>query len=349
MPETHLASDNYATIHPAVLQAIIDANRSHVPSYGDDAYTSALNATVSEMLEMKAQVFPVLTGTGANVVSVTAASPRWGAIVTSGHGHMIGDEGGASVRLSGLPLLPVASADGKLTVDALEAIDWHDGFVHTPQATTLSIANTTELGTVYTQEEIRALAEWAHSRGMMVHLDGARIFNALAALDCDLKAVTVDAGVDIFSIGATKNGALAAEAVVVANPHILGTEYIQKYLMQLPSKARFVSAQISALLADDLGIGLGRHANEMAALLVDRLTELSNSSRIDPLELTQKRESNQVFLRLPAHLADAFRATTRFYDWDALANEVRWVTSWDTSMSDVDGFVDAFEKASHQV
>lgn len=339
MPQTQLASDNYATIHPAVLQAIADANTGHTPSYGADPHTEALTRTVSAALGVPVRVYPVLTGTGANVVSVTAVTPRWGAVVTSSHGHMIGDEGGAPIRLSGIPLLPVASTDGKLTVAALEAIDWHDGFVHTPQATTLSIANTTELGTVYTPDEIAALSDWAHSRGMLVHLDGARIFNAIAATGASLKALTSDAGVDVFSIGATKTGALAAEAVVVVNPQIPGTEYIQKYLMQMPSKARFISAQVGALLANDLGVTLAAHANAMAKRLIDALTVGASDARVPGIELTQKLESNQVFVRLPRAALDRVRADIRFYDWDTTRGEVRWVTSWDTSADDIDAFV----------
>lgn len=327
------------------MQAIVDANTGHAVSYGADAVTATLTETIAELLGGPAAVFPVLTGTGANVVCVTAATPRWGAVVTSDRSHMIGDEGGAPVRLSGLPLLPVPSIDGKLTVAALDAIDWHDGFVHTPQATTISLANTTELGTVYTPDEVAAIAEWAHSRDMVVHMDGARIFNAMAAANCDLQQLTVDAGVDIFSIGATKTGALAAEAVVVANPTIAGTEYVQKFLMQLPSKARFVSAQVGALLTDDLGVGLARHANAMARLLVDRVTWLAETGRIPNLPLSYPCESNHVFVRLPVDVANRLRRSTPFYDWDATRGEVRWVTSWDTSAADIDGFVVALEAA----
>lgn len=345
VPQTHLASDNYAPVHPAVLAAIADANSGHEPSYGADRVTERLVAQIAAAIGAEPAVFPVLTGTGANLLGVTAATPRWGAVICSSHGHMIGEEGGAASRLSGIPLLPVPSGDGKLTPALLDEVDWHDGFVHAPQATTLSIANTTELGTVYTPDEVGALAAWIHARGGLLHLDGARLFNALAASGATLAEMTTGAGVDVFSIGATKAGALAAEAVVVVNEAVIGTEYIHKYLAQLPSKARYVSAQVSALLDDGLGVALGSHANAMATALVDGLQASAASGRIPPLDLTQRVDSNQVFARLPRQVAESLRAHVLFYDWDASDGEIRWVTSWDTSEEDVRGFVGAVERA----
>lgn len=345
MPETDLASDNYAPVHPAIVAAIAEVNTGHQPSYGADPTTVKLTRVLEEELGQAVTVLPALTGTGANVVGVTALTPRWGAVVTSSHGHMIGEEGGAPVRLSGIPLLPVPSANGKLDVADLERIDWHDGFVHSPQATTLSIANTTELGTVYTPDEIAALCRWAHARGMLVHLDGARIFNALAATGASLADMTVRAGVDVFSIGATKTGALAAEAVVVANPSVTGADFVHKFLMQLPSKARFISVQVLALFTDELGLRLAAHANEMARSLAQQLTDRARDGRIPAPEFTQEVESNQIFLRLPADVAARIRRNVHFYDWDASRSEVRWVTAWDTSVEDISAFADLVERA----
>lgn len=345
MPIRDLASDNYSPVHPAVIDAILQANHDHVISYGADPTTERLRDTVRDLFGDQCAVYPVLTGTAANVMSVTAATPKWGAVVASSHCHMISEEGGAAARLSGIPIFAVPSEDGCITPEQLAAIDWKDGFVHTPQATTLSIADTTELGTVYTPDRVAALCEWAHGRGMLVHLDGARIFNAAAAADCSLADLTTGAGVDVFSIGATKNGGMGAEAVVVANPDIAGADYAQKYLMQLPSKARFVSAQIQALLDDDLGLSLARHSNAMAALLESEVRHASDTGLLPRVEFTQPTESNQLFLRLPHQVAERLRQTVRFYDWDTTRDEVRWVTSFDVTEDDVRTWVDALVDA----
>lgn len=346
---THLASDNYAPAHPDVLAALVAVNTGHTPSYGDDPVTTRLRETVSNLLGVPAQVYPVLTGSGANILSITAATPRWGAVLLSSHGHMITEEGGAAARLSGIPLIHVPSEDGKLTVQDLDAIDLKQGFVHSPQPTTLNIANTTELGTVYTPGEITALCDWAHAHNLLVHMDGARIFNAMAATGASMRELTADAGVDIFSIGATKTGAFAAEAVVVLNPAITGTNFEQKYLGQMASKSRYISAQILALLNNNLGVDLAEASNKAATALVAGLAAAEATGALPHLEVTQRVESNQVFVKMPHALAEEMRDSVLFYDWDVTTSEIRWVTSWDTKVEDVDYFIATLVAAHHEL
>jgi threonine aldolase len=339
------ASDNYAGIHPEVLAAIAEANGGHQVAYGEDAYTAELQRVMKSHFGEQAETFPVFNGTGANVTALTSLLPRWGAVVSAKTAHINTDEGGAPERVSGLKLLTVEVPDGKLTPELIDLEAWGWGDEHRAQPLAVSITNTTELGTLYSVDEIRAISDHAHSLGMKVHLDGARISNAAAALGVPLRDFTTDAGVDILSFGGTKNGLMYGEAVVVLDPEASeGLTYLRKLNMQLASKMRFVSAQLIALLADDLYLRSAGHANAMAARLRSALEAQIAAGAISGLSFSQATDANAVFAVLPAGVADTLRESFRFYDWDAAANEVRWMASFDTTEADIDAFVAAISR-----
>jgi threonine aldolase len=334
------ASDNYAGAHPEVLAAIAAANVGHQVAYGEDEWTARLVGVVRGLMGRQAEVFPVFNGTGANVTALTSVMPRWGAVVTASTAHINTDEGGAPERVSGLKLLTVDTPDGKLTPELIEQQAWGWGNEHRAQPLAVSITQTSELGTLYTVDEIRAIADHAHARGMTLHMDGARIANAAAALGVPLRDFTTDAGVDILSFGATKNGALYGEAVVVLDPaRAEGLPYLRKLSMQLASKMRFVSAQLLALLEDDLYLRSAGHANAMAARLRGALEAMIAAGDVSGLSFSQPTQANAVFAVLDTAVADRIRERVRFYDWDRAAGEVRWMTAFDTTEADVDAFV----------
>ena len=343
MPRLHdptwrgFASDNYAGVHPDVLAALAEANEGHQVSYGADVYTARLAEVVREQFGADAEVFPVFNGTGANVVALTALLPRWGAVVTTKTAHIHSDEGGAPEKVTGIKLFVVPAPDGKLTPRLIATEAWGWGDEHRAQPLAVSITQTTELGTLYTPAEVRAIAEWAHEHGMAVHMDGARVWNAAAALGVPFRAFTVDAGVDILSFGGTKIGLLGAEAVVVLDPaRVDGIVFLRKSTMQLASKMRFLSAQLLALFDGGLGLAAASHANAMARRLRGALEELA----LPGLGFSQPTQANAVFAVLDNSAADSIRRTVPFYDWDRARGEVRWMTSFDTTEADVDSFVE---------
>lgn len=331
------ASDNYAGVHPEVLAAIAAANGGHQVAYGDDVYTERLQQVVREQFGDRAEAFPVFNGTGANVVSLTAMLPRWGAVVSTRTAHIHTDEGGAPEKTTGLKLFPVPTPDGKLTPELIDTEAWGWGDEHRAQPLAVSITQTTELGTLYTPDEVRAIADHAHANGMALHMDGARVWNAAAALGVPLRAFTADAGVDVLSLGGTKNGLLGAEAVVVLDPdRVDGIVYLRKTTMQLASKMRFASAQLLALFEGGLGLASAAHANAMASRLRGALEQLA----LPGLGFSQPTQANAVFAVLATEAADRIREKVRFYDWDRARGEVRWMTAFDTTEADVDAFVE---------
>ncbi|MET0451087.1 MAG: low specificity L-threonine aldolase [Mycobacterium sp.] len=339
------ASDNYAGVHPEVLQALAAANGGHQVAYGDDAYTERLQQRIRSEFGVDAAAFPVFNGTGANVVALTAVLPRWGAVIATTTAHIHSDEGGAPERVSGLKLLVVPSADGKLTPELIAREAWGWGNEHRAQPLAVSITQTTELGTLYTPAEVRAIADVAHEHGMALHMDGARIWNAAAALGVPFAAFTSDAGVDVVSFGGTKNGLLGAEAVVVIDPgRVEGMLYLRKLSMQLASKMRFASAQLLALFDGGLGLRSAAHANAMASRLRSALEAGIADGDIEGVSFSQVTQANAVFAVLPNEAADRIRERVRFYDWDRAASEVRWMCSWDTTADDVDRFVSAIRE-----
>lgn len=343
------ASDNYSGVHPEVLDAIAAANGGHQIAYGEDQYTERLQEVFAGHFGEGVEVFPVFNGTGANVTGLQSMLPRWGAVVSASTAHINSDEGGAPERVGGIKLLTVPTPDGKLTPELIDREAWGWGDEHRAQPLVVSITQTSELGTAYTAQEIRAIADHVHERGMRLHLDGARLSNAAASLGLPLRAFTRDAGVDVLSFGGTKNGALGAEAIVVLNPEASeGLKYLRKLNMQLASKMRFVSAQLVALLEGDLWIRSASHANAMARRLRDALDAGIASGDLPGLGFTQETQSNGVFATLPARVADRLRDRGfKFYDWDASRYEVRWMCSFDTSEADIDDFVAGIREELH--
>jgi len=334
------ASDNYAGVHPEVLAALADADAGHQTSYGDDAYTARLTEVLGEHFGRAVEVYPVFTGTGANVVALSSMLPAWGAAVCAASAHVHTDEGGAPEKVAGVKLLPVPTPDGRLTPELLATEAWGYGFEHRAQPLAVTLTQTTELGTCYRPEQIAAVAEAAHARGMHVHMDGARIANAAATLGLPLRAFTSDVGVDVISLGGTKNGAMAAEAIVVLDPDAAqGLRFLRKTQMQLASKMRFVSAQLLALYDGDLWLRSAQHANAMAHRLAAGVRDLPGVEVVRPVE------SNAVFAILPRAAADRVREEFWFYDWDEATGEVRWMCAFDTTPQDVDAFVDAVARA----
>ena len=334
------ASDNYAGVHPEVLTALADANGGHQISYGEDLYTERLHEVMRVEFGDRAEVFPVFNGTGANVVALTSLVPRWGAVVATSTAHIHTDEGGAPEKMTGLKLYTVPTPDGKLTPELIATEAWGWGDEHRAQPLAVSITQTTELGTLYTPDEVKAIADWAHEHGMAVHLDGARIWNAAAALGVPFREFTTNVGVDILSFGGTKNGLLGAEAIVVINPDAVdGMVFLRKTSMQLASKMRFLSAQLLTLFEGGLGLRSAGQANAMAARLRSALEAGIADGSISGLSFSQATQANAVFAILANDAADSIRERVRFYDWDRALGQVRWMCAFDTTEGDVDNFV----------
>jgi threonine aldolase len=326
------ASDNHAGVHPEVMAAIAAANDGHAAAYGADPWTARAQQRFREHFGPAAHAYPVFNGTGANVLCLEALTRPWQGVVCARSAHLNVDECGAPER-AGRKLLVVDTPDGRLTPELVAPLLVRIGDEHVVQPRVISITQSTELGTVYPPGAVAALAEWAHAHGMLLHVDGARLCNAAAALDVPLRALTTDAGVDALSFGGTKNGVMGAEAVVLLRDEIAdGFRFRRKQAMQLASKMRFVSAQLEALLAGDLWKRSAAHANAMARRLVDAVRHLPD------LTVTQPVEANAVFAVLAPEATERLQRDWPFYVWDENTGEVRWMCSWDTAPEDVDAF-----------
>ncbi|REE94874.1 threonine aldolase family protein [Thermomonospora umbrina] len=334
--ERGFASDNYAGVHPEILSAIAVANEGHQPAYGADVYTARLQEVFQRHFGETARAYPVFNGTGANVIGLQSMTDRWSAVVCAATAHINVDECGAPEKVAGLKLLGVPTPDGRLTPELIDREAWGWGDEHRAQPKVVSITQSTELGTLYTAEEIAAICAHAHERGMLVHLDGSRLANAAAALDLPLRAFTADVGVDVLSFGGTKNGLLLGEAVVVLNPDaVRGPVFLRKAAMQLSSKMRFVSAQFLALLEGDLWLRNASHSNAMARRLAEAVRTVPG------VEIVRPVQANAVFAMIPPDVAGRLRKRFRFYTWDERTGEVRWMCSFDTTEEDVDAFAAA--------
>ncbi len=325
---------------PEVMTALAAANGGHTGAYGNDPYTARLQELVKQHFGESAEAFPVFNGTGANVLALQALLPRWGAVICAQTAHIHVDESTAPQAVGGFKLWPLPTSDGKLTPEIIGREAHGFGFEHRAQPLAVSITQSSELGTVYTPSEIRAISDYCHSLGIAVHMDGARLSNAAAALNVPLREITADAGVDILSFGGTKNGLLLGECVVVLNPARVsdGLKYLRKMNLQLASKMRFISAQFVALLEDGLWLRAAQNANRMAAGLAQGLRQ------IEGVELVYPVQANAVFVRLPAGVADKVREHSYFYDWDE-AGTVRFVCSFDTRPHHVEGLLQAIRRA----
>jgi len=334
-PLRSFASDNNAGVHPEIIKAIAAANQGHVVGYGDDHYTAAAVRQFKHHFGDDIEVFFVFNGTAANCLGLKALTNSYHAVICSEAAHIYVDECGAPEKFTGCKLIPIPTKDGKLTVPAVRAGYHGIGVEHHVQPRVISITQATEVGTVYKPGEIRQLAQFAHNNGLFIHADGARIANAAAALGLGLRQATRDLGIDVLSFGATKNGAMGAEAVIFFNPvHAADFKFYRKQGMQLSSKMRFMSAQFDALFKDDLWLRNARHANRMAQLLKREV------SKIPQLKIIYTVEANGVFVQIPRSAIAKLQKRYFFYVWDEERSIVRWMCSWDTTEADVKQFVE---------
>ena len=334
LPRLILTSDNWAPAHPAVLAAVAAANEGSAPAYGSDPWTQRAIDRFRDVFGNDVAVFPVFNGTAANVLCLETLLRPHEAVICAETAHIATDECGAPERHLGSKLLGVATPDGKLTPELAATRLRGLGDEHHAQPRVVSVSQSSELGTVYSAEEIRALAIWAHRNDLYLHVDGARIANAAATLGLGLREATRDLGVDALSFGGTKNGALGAEAVVLFRPGLAARlPFQRKQAMQLASKLRYAGAQLTALLDGDLWLANARQANAMARRLADGVTGLPG------LEIVVPTEANAVFVRLPAAAIPRLQRHAFFYVWDETTGICRWMTAWNTAAEDVDWFV----------
>lgn len=338
-PKRGFASDNNAGVHPEILKSIADVNLGHAIAYGDDPITAQAKEKFNEIFGTPVSVYFVFLGTAANVLGLKALTESFHAIICAKTAHINVDECSAPEKFTGCKLVTIPTSNGKITVEAIQRHLHGFGFEHHAQPKVISITQSTELGTVYTTEEIKALADLAHSHDMYLHVDGARIANAAVSLGKSFKEMITDTGVDVLSFGGTKNGLMFGEAIVFLKPGLdKNFKYIRKQGMQLASKMRYVSAQFLAYLTDDLWKRNASHANQMAKLLHKSL------SGINGITITQEVQANGVFAIVPQQIIPTIQQQFFFYVWDEHLSEVRWMTSWDTQEEDIVRFTSCIKQ-----
>ena len=329
-------SDNNSGVHPCIMEALTAANSDHAIAYGDDPWTAEAAAVVRELLGEEAiEPFFLFNGTGANVVALQACTLPFHSILCVATAHIAVDECGAPVKLTGASLKEIDTPDGKLTPELVRPHLHGFGFEHHSQPRVIAISQTTELGTAYTTDEVRALADLAHAHGMILFVDGTRIANACAQLNVSLREMTIDCGVDLFTLGGTKNGLMFGEVLVPLREELAQhIRYYRKQTTQLYSKMRYIAAQFIPYLREGLWLENARRSNAAAQMLYDEMRGVKG------LEITQKVESNAIFFILPKSITDRLRERYFFYDWDESRNEMRLVCSWDTTEEDIRQFCD---------
>ena len=327
------ASDNNAGVHPEIMKAIEEANEGHVIAYGDDPYTASASEKIRKVFGQEAVPFFVFIGTAANVLGLDALTRPFHSIICAETSHIHEDECGAPERWTGCKLLSVETEDGKLTVDGIAKHVYGIDFEHHSQPRVISVTQSTEMGTVYSAEEIRAIAAYAHGHNMYLHMDGARVSNAAASLGKNFRDFTCDAGVDVLSFGGTKNGLMYGETVIFFRPELAADfKYLRKQGMQLASKMRFIAAQFERYLDEDIWLKNALHANRMARMLADETGDIKG------VKITQKVQSNAVFAILPKEAIPVLQKEYFFYPWNEATGEVRWMCSFDTTEQDVKDF-----------
>ena len=334
-----LASDNFAGVHPKVMERLLACNHGHAMAYGDDPVTARARAAFSRLFGRDVTTHFVFNGTSANNLSLMTFAKPYGAVLCSDVAHVVNDESTAPERFLGMRLQPLQSRDGKIVPSALEEVLGKGHGVHGALPVVLTLTQPTELGTLYTLDELRTLVGMAHAHGLGVHVDGARIGCAVAALGVSLREMVLDTGVDVLSFGGTKQGMLCGEAVVILRPG-LGEEfpYWQKHGMQLASKMRFISAQFEGLLEDDLWVENGRHAIAMAQLLRKTVAEIPGVEVVYPVQ------ANAVFARIPVDCIEPLQKETFFWPWDERQGVVRWMCAFDTQPEDITRFAGIVER-----
>ena len=325
------ASDNNSGVHPLIMDAIVKANRDHTVGYGDDDWTKEAIIKLKEVFGTNATPLFVFNGTGANSIALQSVTRSFNSIICTQTAHVYVDECGAPARMTGCTLTAIPTPDGKLTPELIRPHLHSFGVCHHPQPKAVYLSQTTELGTVYSIDEIRAIADMTHAYDMYLHVDGARLANACAFLNCSMKQLTVDAGVDILSFGGTKNGMMQGETVISFRPELSDNlPFFRKQSAQLASKMRYLSAQFIPYLTDDLWLSNARHANQQA-------TKLANILQQYPfVKFTRKPDTNQLFFTLPKDIAQKLSSIYFFYFWNEEQFEVRLVTSWDTTDEDIE-------------
>jgi len=330
------ASDNYAGVLPEVMTALAAANSGHERSYGADEITERTIALFGQLFGEVADVLFVFNGTGANVLSISAATRSFHAVLCADASHIYNDEGSAPETFTGCRYFPIpANEHGKLDISAVEKRLIRKGDVHYAQPKLLSLTQTTEYGTVYTADEIRAFSALCRANDMYLHVDGSRFFNAAGSLGCSLKEISADCGVDILSLGGTKLGMMFGEAVVVVNKTLAqNIRFQQKQVMQLHSKTRFIAAQFEAVMKDELWRKVALHANGMAALLASKLAAFPQ------VKITRPVQANVVFAIIPTAWNEPLMEAFPFYVWKEDTNEVRLMCGWDTKEEEVEAFAE---------
>lgn len=331
-----LASENYAGVHPAILDAIIKANTGHVKSYGGDPYSLKAIELIRQHFGEEADVHFTFNGTGANVFALATATRSFNAILCSDLAHVYESESTAVEAFTGCRLIKVATENGKIFPESLKQSITRIGDTHYPQARILTLTQPTEYGTVYTPEELQLLAIIAKQNNLYIHIDGARLFNAAAALDITIQAIT--AGADLITLGGTKAGMMFGEAVIFLHKDLYkDSQYFLKRSMQLASKMRFIACQFEAMLTDNLWRDIAMHTNQMARLLAERLQPFSQ------IKIMQPVDTNAVFAIIPKEWNEPLQAVFPFYVWDESVNEVRWMCSFDLQPEYIDLFIQKIE------
>ena len=339
MNKRGFASDNNAGVHPEIMKAIDKVNSGHTIAYGDDPYTASAVQKIKSILGEKVKPFFVFTGTAANVLGLDAITKPFHSIICAETSHIHEDECGAPERWTGCKLLSVESPDGKLSPESIEKHIYGIGFEHHSQPRVVSITQSTEMGTVYTPDEIRAITDYAHHHDILVHLDGARISNAAAGLGTGFRELTADTGIDVLSFGGTKNGMMYGEAVVFMSEEFANDfKYLRKQGMQLASKMRYIAAQFERFLDDEIWLKNASHANRMAKMLEAEVM------KINGIRITQPVQSNAVFAILPKEIIPVLQEAFFFYVWNEATGEVRWMCSYDTTEEDVKIFASLLKK-----
>lgn len=351
-PKKGFASDNWSGVCPEIMQVLQDVNPAHNEAYGelDDPITESAIDKFKQHFGDDIAVFFVYNGTAANVLGISQLMKSYHAMVTVGTAHLNEDECAAPEKFMGSKILKVETEDGKIKPEHIKPFFTSFGFQHHAQPKVISISQVTELGTIYSKEEVKELADFAHDNNMYLHMDGARISNAVVALDTDFKSITADAGIDVLSFGGTKNGLMFGEVVVFFGKDKGNDfEYLRKQGMQLHSKMRYISAQFDRYLTNDLWKKNALHANQMAQKLADAI------SQFPELKLTQDVKANGVFCIMPPELIPKLQEEYFFHVWNekpslvgesAKSNvkEVRLMCSWDNTDEDIEGFVSLIRK-----
>ncbi len=329
-------SDNNSGVHPKIMQALSKSNLNHAIAYGDDEWTAKADKVINELLESnEIESYFLFNGTGANVVALQACTQPFHSIICAVSAHIAVDECGAPVKMTGATLKEIPTPDGKLTPELVKSQLYGFGFEHHSQPKVIAISQTTELGTVYTTNEIKALSDLAHQHDMYLFVDGTRIANACAYFGVSLKEMTIDCGVDIFTLGGTKNGLMFGEALIPIRKELSkNIKYYRKQSTQLYSKMRYISAQFIPYLKENIWLINAEKSNQAAQKLYSEMIKIKG------VEITQPVESNALFFILPKKIINKLRERYFFYDWDERRNEIRLVCSWDTTDDDINNFID---------